>query len=127
MPPPTARPHCREGTPAAHVLVPPPAPVVRRGPSSSSGSRQRANSARWSLVIWAAGAGGEVAFLLSGPPTPCPRPARSAVHLAILRWPEVLGTCDNALQPLHQLLQREEGAQARVGVGDGGRQRRPEP
>lgn len=39
------------GAPAAHVLVPPPAPAARRGPSSSSGSRQRANSARWSLAI----------------------------------------------------------------------------
>lgn len=48
-------PRSRAGALAAHVLVPPPAPAARRGPSSSSGSRQRANSARWSLVIWVAG------------------------------------------------------------------------
>lgn len=36
----------------AHVLAPPTVDTARRGPSSSSGSRQRANSARWSLAIW---------------------------------------------------------------------------
>lgn len=45
-----------------------------------------------------------------------PSPLRP-VHLAVLRWPEVLGTGDDGLQPLHQLLQQDRGAQARGGVG----------
>lgn len=65
------------GALAAHVLVPPPAPAARRGPSISSGSRQRANSARWSLAIWVAGRGREVGPYPAGlrsRPRPTPRP-----------------------------------------------------
>lgn len=111
----------------AHMLVPPPAPAARRCPSISSGSRQRANSARWSQAIWEAE---QAVMRPPGPAAPppaqaapaqaAPPPAHSApAHLAALSRSEAMGSLGNALQPLHQLLWQSgtgKGALRPVGV-----------
>lgn len=118
-----APPAHSDGDLVAHVLVPPPAPAAQRGPSRSSGSRQRANSARWSLAIWTAGQ--VVKRLPDAQPPPPAHPARA--HLAALRRPEAMRPRGDALQPLDQLLcpgweMGEEGVALADGGGDSERE-----
>lgn len=100
-----------------HMLVPampgpmPPAlpTTERRGLSISRGSRQRANSARYSLLIWGErqgrarlgrrGQSREPAL----PAGWCGRVAR--LYLAGLGWAQAMRQLDDPLQPLHQLLE----------------------
>lgn len=113
---PSARP-----TPAPHMFAPvmpgpmPPAlpTTERRGVSTSRGSRQRANSARYSVLIcrvrWAVGLG-------QGWGWSCPwggGQGSAPRYLAGLGWPQAVRQFDDPLQPLHQLL---EGS---VEVGSG--------
>lgn len=118
-----APPAHSDGDLVAHVLVPPPAPAAQRGPSRSSGSRQRANSARWSLAIWTAGQ--VVKRPPDAQPPPPAHPARA--HLAALRRPEAMRPRGDALQPLDQLLcpgweMGEEGVALADGGGDSERE-----
>lgn len=100
----------------AHMLVPPPAPAARRCPSISSGSRQRANSARWSQAIWEA-----EQVVMRPPGHAAPPPAHSApAHLAALSWSEAMGSLGNALQPLHQLLWQSGTGMGGAQAGGGG-------
>lgn len=107
----------------AHMLVPPPAPATRRCPSISSGSRQRANSVRWSQAIWEAEQVGMRPQDHTAPPPghTAPPPAHSApAHLAALSRSEAMGSLGNALQPLHQLLWQSGTGKGGAQAGRGG-------
>lgn len=104
---------------APHMFVPvmpgpmPPAlpTTERRGLSIRRGSRQRANSARYSLLIWgtreesAAEAGAELAAGTAH------RLCRvGSLYLAGLGWPQAVWQLDDPLQSLHQLLKGSDEA-----------------
>lgn len=85
--------------------MPPALPTTeRRGLSIRRGSRQRANSARYSLLIWGAREGECGWGWGRAGSWHCPQALQAGLYLAGLGRPQAVWQLDNPLQPLHQLL-----------------------